>query len=91
VFPVDEEKREGVNRNKSVKGEKEELIAYCGLYCGDCSGYKGTIANLTRDLHNELRRERFADLAAALSQIPFFKALLASSSVSSRPVMATLT
>lgn len=53
----------------------ERLIAYCGLYCGDCSGYKGTIAKLARELLDELERERFADLAKILSKNPFFKAL----------------
>ncbi len=61
-------------KDGGIKGEKEKLISYCGLYCGDCSGYKGTIANLARALHKELQRERFADLAKALSGIPFFKA-----------------
>jgi hypothetical protein len=56
------------------KSNEEKLIGYCGLYCGDCAGYKGTIAALARDLHKELKRERFADLAKALSDIPFFKA-----------------
>ncbi len=63
-----------MNKKRSVKIEKEELIAYCGLYCGDCSGHKGTIANLARDLHKELQRERFADFAEALAQVPLFKA-----------------
>ncbi len=58
-----------------VARDGEKLIAYCGLYCGDCRGYKGTIANLARDLNRELRRERFEGLAAALSKVPFFKAL----------------
>ena len=62
------------NGNRSIEGEKEKLISYCGLYCGDCFGYKGTIADLARDLHKELKRERFADLAKVLSRIPFFKA-----------------
>ena len=65
-------KRNG--ENTGIKGEKEKLIGYCGLYCGDCSGYKGTIANLARELQKELRRERFADLAKVLSKVPFFKA-----------------
>ncbi|MCU0918213.1 MAG: DUF3795 domain-containing protein [Planctomycetes bacterium] len=60
--------------NTGIKSEQERLIGYCGLYCGDCSGYQGTIANLARDLHQELERERFADLAKVLSKIPFFKA-----------------
>jgi len=54
--------------------KEEKLISYCGLYCGDCSGNKGTIANLARDLRKGLEGERFADLAKALSKIPFFKA-----------------
>jgi len=76
---VDCERREAMsereNGNKRIKGEKEKLIGYCGLYCGDCSGYKGTIANLARDLRKELDRERFGELAKILSKIPFFKAL----------------
>jgi hypothetical protein len=56
------------------KSSAERLIGYCGLYCGDCAGYKGTIASLARELHRELQRERFGDLAKALSHIPFFKA-----------------
>jgi hypothetical protein len=56
------------------KDDGEKLIGYCGLYCGDCSGYKGTIADLARNLRKELERERFADLAEFLSKIPFFKA-----------------
>ncbi len=60
--------------DRGVMSDGEKLISYCGLYCGDCSGYKGTIANLARDLRKELERERFADLAKALSKIPFFKA-----------------
>lgn len=58
----------------AVRSDGEKLIAYCGLYCGDCSGYKGTIADLARDLRKELERERFADLAKVLSKVPFFKA-----------------
>jgi len=61
-------------KDGGIKGGKEKLIGYCGLYCGDCSGYKGTIADLARALHKELQRERFADLAKALSSIPIFKA-----------------
>ncbi|MCK4250780.1 DUF3795 domain-containing protein [candidate division WOR-3 bacterium] len=39
--------------------KKKELIAYCGLYCGDCFGYKGKIADLARDIRKELRQEKF--------------------------------
>ena len=52
--------------------EDRELIAYCGLYCGDCYRYKGRIADLGRDLRKELRQEKFAETAETMSQISFF-------------------
>ncbi len=42
-----------------MNNKKKKLIAYCGLYCGDCFGYKGKIADLARDLRKELRQEKF--------------------------------
>ncbi|MDY6932856.1 MAG: DUF3795 domain-containing protein [Spirochaetota bacterium] len=39
--------------------ERDDLIAFCGLYCDDCFGYKGKIADLARDLRKELRQEKF--------------------------------
>ena len=51
----------------------EALIAYCGLYCGDCFGYKETVADLARDLRKELRSYRFDLMADALGEIPIFK------------------
>jgi hypothetical protein len=54
--------------------EKDEhLITYCGLYCGDCFGHKGTIADLARDLRKELRDAHFDKTAESLSNVPFFK------------------
>lgn len=52
--------------------ENKDLIAYCGLYCGDCFGYQGKIADLARDLRKELRQAKFAKTAASLADIPFF-------------------
>ncbi len=54
--------------------EDKNLIAYCGLYCGDCPIYKGKIADLARDLRKELRGARFDKTAESLSGISFFKA-----------------
>ena len=51
-----------------MTGENKNLIAYCGLYCGDCFGYKGKVADLARDLRKELRQEKF-DIA--VKGIPF--------------------
>ena len=50
------------------KKSKKQLIAYCGLYCGDCFSFKGTIADLSRDLRKELRQSKFDDIAKG---IPF--------------------
>ena len=53
--------------------KKQDLIGYCGLYCGDCSSYTQTVANLARDLRKELRRHRFDKMAEMMAQVPFFK------------------
>jgi hypothetical protein len=53
--------------------KKQDLIGYCGLYCGDCAGYTQSIADLARDLREELRLHRVAQIADALAKIPFFK------------------
>jgi len=45
-----------------------ELVAYCGLCCQDCFGYKGKIADLARELRQELRQEKFDIMAKG---IPF--------------------
>ena len=45
-----------------------DLIAYCGLYCGDCFSYQGKIADMARDLRKELRKAKFDRVAEG---IPF--------------------
>jgi len=52
--------------------EEKDLVTYCGLYCGDCFGYQGKIADLARDLRKELRQAKFNKTAELLSAIPFF-------------------
>ena len=54
--------------------EEKELVAYCGLYCGDCFTYKGKIADLARDLRKELRQAKFDRQAESMSTVSFFKA-----------------
>lgn len=54
-------------------GENKNLIAYCGLYCGDCFAYKGKIADLARDLRKELRDVKFDRTAESLSSLSFFE------------------
>lgn len=51
----------------------EALIAYCGLYCGDCFGHIQTVPNLARNLRKELRYYRFNLMADMLAQVPIFK------------------
>ncbi len=51
---------------------KNDLVAYCGLYCGDCFGYQGKIADLARDLRKELRAYKFDKTAETLSEYSFF-------------------
>jgi len=47
------------------------LIAYCGLYCGDCFIHKGKVADLARDLRKELRTSKFSRFARMISK--YFK------------------
>jgi len=47
--------------------EDKKLIAYCGLYSGDCVNYKGEIADLARDLRKKLRQEKFNRVSKGLS------------------------
>ncbi len=51
--------------------QNKNLIAYCGLYCGQCPGYEGKIADLARDLRKELRRAKFQKVAHGLTK--YFK------------------
>ena len=51
--------------------QNESMIAYCGLYCGDCFNFKGRIADLARDLRKELREAKFDRASKGLSK--YFK------------------
>jgi hypothetical protein len=53
--------------------EDENLIAFCGLYCGDCHGYNGRIPDLARDLRKELRASRYERFAGFISKYSFGK------------------
>lgn len=55
--------------------DEKELIAYCGLYCGDCFSYKGRVAELSKALRKELRQAKFDKIAGFLGTLPFFKIL----------------
>jgi len=51
--------------------EDKDLIAYRGLYCGDCFNYKGEIADLAKDLRKKLRDAKFESVFRGLSK--YFK------------------
>ena len=51
--------------------EDKDLIAYCGLYCGECINHKGEIADLARDLRKKLREAKFDLVSLGLSK--YFK------------------
>jgi hypothetical protein len=53
-----------------MKGS-ENLVAYCGLYCGSCFIYQSKIADLARDLRKELRATKFRRFANMISK--YFK------------------
>lgn len=46
---------------------KNQLLAYCGLYCGDCIMRKGEVADLARDLRKKLRQVKFGRMVPGLS------------------------
>ena len=46
--------------------EKKKLLAYCGLYCGDCAGYGGEIAKAAGNLKKVLTRFKFSRTAKSL-------------------------
>ncbi len=49
------------------------LIAFCGLYCGDCHGFTGKIPDLARDLRKELREIHYDKFAGFISTYSFGK------------------
>jgi hypothetical protein len=51
----------------------EDLVAFCGLYCGDCHGYTGQVADLARDLRKELRQTKYNLFAEFTSTTPYGK------------------
>ncbi|MGB7053935.1 MAG: DUF3795 domain-containing protein [bacterium] len=45
---------------------KKELLAYCGLYCGDCAGYSGEIADTAQNLKETTEKYKFQQTAQHL-------------------------
>jgi hypothetical protein len=42
---------------------EKELLAYCGLYCGDCLGYSGAIADAAQNFIKVLEKYQFGRTA----------------------------
>jgi len=51
--------------------DNKNLIAYCGLYCGECPVYEGKIADLARELRKEFRKAKSKEIAQSI--LNFFK------------------
>jgi len=39
--------------------KKENLVAYCGLYCGDCAGYTKDLAKAAKQLKTQIDKYKF--------------------------------
>ena len=46
--------------------EREDLLAYCGFYCGDCLGYTGVIADTAMNFMRVLEKYKFDQTAKCL-------------------------
>ena len=46
-------------RGRQRSAVDKNLVTFCGLYCGDCPGYTGVLADTARDLRKTLRHTRF--------------------------------
>ena len=56
-----------------MMAQDDSLIAYYGLYCGDCHGFSGKIPDIARDLRKELRASRYDKFAEFSSTFSFGK------------------
>lgn len=45
---------------------EKELLAYCGIYCPDCLGYTGVVADAAENLLDVLTRHKFERTAASV-------------------------
>ena len=45
---------------------EKDLLAYCGLFCGDCAGYTGDIASAAAELADSLDRYQFQRTATVM-------------------------
>ncbi len=50
--------------------KRTDMIAYCGLYCGSCPAYTGSMARPAQELRAELRRNKCDKAASRMAKIP---------------------
>lgn len=50
--------------------KKTDMVGYCGLYCGTCPAYTGSMAKPAQELREELRRNKCDKAASRLARIP---------------------
>lgn len=53
-------------RNGKDKKNGEEMLAYCGFYCGDCLGHTGVIADAAKDFKDVLEKYKFERTAKCI-------------------------
>lgn len=53
-------------KGSKKKQMKKDLLAYCGIYCGDCLGYTGVIADAAEDFKGVLEKYEFEKSAKAI-------------------------
>ena len=53
-------------KSDNAKTMKKELFAYCGIYCGDCLGYTGVIADAAEDFKKVLEKYEFEKSTKAI-------------------------
>lgn len=54
--------------------DKKQLLAYCGMYCGDCLGFTGVIADAAAEFKKVLDKYEFRKSAESIlpEQLPDF-------------------
>ena len=52
-----------------MRNHNRALVAYCGLYCGDCVVRKGEIADLSKSLLARLRKAQFQRVGPGLATL----------------------
>ena len=53
--------------------DQTDLVAYCGLFCGQCHGFTGIIPDMARDIRKELRTIHYDKFAHFISTYSFGK------------------